>query len=287
MRRRKRMRGGSEKEEALKQLKNAPAESVHRILMELPSKLQMNKDVVLAAVSRKGNARALAYAWPALQKDKEVVLAAVAQNPRSLQFASPALRADREVVLAAVSSSPLLVDLAALWFASPPLRADREVVLAAVSQNGDALQYAAEELKMDQEMVLAAKGFNNTDLVDVMAALKVDRNNFQYVSLNLKGDVEVQGAGPEGAKDEFERAMSRVRREERLRSELANPELWTMKQLRDLARYLAAPPAAVDKIKAVGGRREDSRAAAIDLVVSHLPEGRRGGWVGMPPRWWV
>jgi hypothetical protein len=109
----------------------------------------MNKEEVLAAVSRNGYA--LRDAPPALQADKEVVLAAVLQRPGALLYASPGLQADKEVVLAAVSQQGNT-----LMSASPALKADKEVVLTAVSNNGSALQDASPALKADPEVVLAA-----------------------------------------------------------------------------------------------------------------------------------
>ena len=90
----------------------------------------------------------LTYATDEQRADREVVLAAVAQNGYALRYASVELRADREVVLAAVAQ-----DGDALQFASVELRADREVVLAAVAQYGDALQFASVELRADRYMV--------------------------------------------------------------------------------------------------------------------------------------
>jgi hypothetical protein len=67
-----------------------------------------------------------------LQSDREVVLAAVAQNGRALEHASAELQGDREVVLAAVAQ-----DGHALKHASAELQGDREVVLAALAHDGD------------------------------------------------------------------------------------------------------------------------------------------------------
>jgi uncharacterized protein YdeI (YjbR/CyaY-like superfamily) len=75
--------------------------------------------------------------WCLLLHDKQVVLAAVAQDGLALQFAAEALRADKEFMLAAVAQNGR-----ALYFAAEALRADKQVVLAAVTQNGLALQYA-------------------------------------------------------------------------------------------------------------------------------------------------
>ena len=51
-------------------------------------------------------------------------------------------RADREIVLAAVAQNGC-----ALMFASEALRGDRDVVLVAVAENGKALDYASPELR--------------------------------------------------------------------------------------------------------------------------------------------
>ena len=60
------------------------------------------------------------------------------------------VKADREVVLAAVAQDGL-----ALRHASAGLRADWEVVLGAVPQNRFALEHASAGLKADREFILA------------------------------------------------------------------------------------------------------------------------------------
>jgi len=69
----------------------------------------------------------------------------------ALQFASAELQGDREVVLAAVAENGF-----SLAYVSTEMRGDREVVLAAVARNGGALQYASAELKADREVVVTA-----------------------------------------------------------------------------------------------------------------------------------
>jgi hypothetical protein len=96
--------------------------------------------MMLAAVTSKTSSKnwsPLELASAELQADREVELAAVAQNGRALRHASAELKADREVVLAAVAQ-----DGSALQDASAELRADREVVLAAVAQNEGAMIHA-------------------------------------------------------------------------------------------------------------------------------------------------
>ena len=55
--------------------------------------------------------------------DKDVVLAAVAQNGSALEFAAEPLRADKDVVLAAVTQN-----LSALRFAAATLKKDTDVL---------------------------------------------------------------------------------------------------------------------------------------------------------------
>jgi hypothetical protein len=86
-----------------------------------------------------------------LRADKDVVLAAVAQDGSRLRYAGYEHRADKEVVLAAVTQYGC-----ALIVAADELRADKVVALAAVANNGWALKYAANEHRADKEVVLAA-----------------------------------------------------------------------------------------------------------------------------------
>ena len=76
-----------------------------------------------------------------LGNEKEIVMAAVAQNGRALYYASDKLKNDKEIVMAAVAQKGR-----ALGYASDELKNDKEVVTAAVAQNGDALKYVSEEL---------------------------------------------------------------------------------------------------------------------------------------------
>ncbi|NDB85401.1 MAG: DUF4116 domain-containing protein [Alphaproteobacteria bacterium] len=68
-----------------------------------------------------------------------------------MEYASAELKADRDVVLAAVAQ-----DRVALKFASAELRADRGFVLAAVAEDGMALEYASDELRRDPQLIIKA-----------------------------------------------------------------------------------------------------------------------------------
>eukprot|EP00968_Pinguiococcus_pyrenoidosus_P013213 scaffold1196_cov151-Pinguiococcus_pyrenoidosus.AAC.7 len=139
-------------------------------LQHAPDHLRGDRDVVLAAIAQ--DAAELRLASEELRGDREFVLAAVARNRRAFEFASEELRGDREVVLAAVAQ-----DAAELRFASEEMKGDRDVVLAAVARDGLALQYASKELKGDREVVLVA-------VAHAGPALK-------YASKELQGDHEI------------------------------------------------------------------------------------------------
>eukprot|EP01051_Picozoa_sp_SAG22_P012986 SAG22_NODE_1405_length_4491_cov_3.141849_1_plen_1328_part_10 len=149
-----------------------------------------SKEETLAKIAAGEDAEyAVRDAAPAVQADKEVILAAVAKDPLAMKHAAAELQADVDVwtgkpfvelamacwsdrshVLAAVAQNGW-----ALQHAADELRGDKEVVLAAVANNGYALRFAAEGLKGDREVVLAAVAQNGHALEDAAAGLKVDR----------------------------------------------------------------------------------------------------------------
>lgn len=148
------------------------------------------------------NPLALGHVGCILQIDKELVLAAVRQNGMALAFASPHLKADHQVVNAAVTENGLALEHVAkprslqagflyrpfFWQSSgrssvsywrrgyrqQVTTADRRVVLAAVRQNGMALAHAADALKADGEVVLAAVGQNMGAFALVSEQLPLD-----------------------------------------------------------------------------------------------------------------
>ena len=151
-----------------------------------------NIPLILHIVTTKG--MALAYASRKLQNDRDVVLAAVANNWRALQYAT---YQDDEVVMAAV-----IKNWKALEYASDEMKKYKEVVLAAVNQSGLALQYASVEMKEHKEVVLAAVtnyGFALNDASDglknneevVLAAVKNRGSALFYASPEMKNNLLV------------------------------------------------------------------------------------------------
>ena len=136
----------------------------------LPNKLQLDKEVVLAAVSN--NPEELEIAPSVFKDDKEVVMEAVLGDGSTLQFASPRLKDDKEVVMEAISNAS-----DAFSCASKRLHDDKEVALAAISHNGRYIEYVSERLIDDKEFI--------------MAVLSSNGDYLKYASLNLRDDREV------------------------------------------------------------------------------------------------
>ncbi|CAE7507484.1 unnamed protein product, partial [Symbiodinium necroappetens] len=82
-----------------------------------------------------------------MQKDAEVVSAALAQNLGASRFISRSLLESRTEMLELLARRG-----AALQFALEAFRADHELVQAAVAQDGSALQFASEELRRDSDL---------------------------------------------------------------------------------------------------------------------------------------
>jgi len=115
--------------------------------------LKADKDVVLAAVAQDGDA--LEYAAAALKADKDVVLAAVAQSADALEYASPALQVDRDVVLAAMQNGFVTKFIVFETSASAALKADKDALLAAVAQDGDGSAVEIAYLKAEAAGLIA------------------------------------------------------------------------------------------------------------------------------------
>ncbi|NGX46461.1 MAG: hypothetical protein K940chlam2_01652 [Chlamydiae bacterium] len=161
-----------------------------------------DKEVVIALVAQ--GYLAFRNVPEELRADREVVRAAVAQNGMVFLSISAELQADKEVVMAAVAQNSM-----ALMDASKELRADREVVMAAVAQNGMALMYASAELKVDRGVVMAAVAQNGivlrcvseelqADREVVMAAVAQNGTALQYASKELQAEVVMAAVAQNG-----------------------------------------------------------------------------------------
>ncbi|CAJ1398898.1 unnamed protein product [Effrenium voratum] len=113
------------------------------LLAEISEPLRGCKELVLAAVTSRGTA--LQFASARLRADREVVLAAVSSHCDALQDAAPELKvsSDKEIMMAAVAQDGNM-----LMFAAEPLRNDRQLVTAALLCSGaKVLCHASEELR--------------------------------------------------------------------------------------------------------------------------------------------
>eukprot|EP00929_Paragymnodinium_shiwhaense_P082570 TRINITY_DN43547_c0_g1_i4.p1 TRINITY_DN43547_c0_g1~~TRINITY_DN43547_c0_g1_i4.p1 ORF type:complete len:253 (+),score=44.31 TRINITY_DN43547_c0_g1_i4:51-809(+) len=146
-------------------------------LDEAPEEVRGDQEVVLAALEVSGG-RALCFATPELQADRQLGLFAVKQSQSGhlLKLLRNGLQADYEIVLEAMRTcgyalqyadpslqdDPVIVSVAvgqnpwALEFVSERWKADRALVLGTVEQNGLVLKHADETLRADKEVVLAA-----------------------------------------------------------------------------------------------------------------------------------
>lgn len=151
--------------------------------MGLPTVARADREVVLAAVAQDG--RALQFASELLRADKEVVLAAITQSGFwALKGAGEALRSDKEVVLQAVTKEP-----AAIEFAGDNMKRDTEVVASVVKQQGRLLQHAADNLKADKDIVLTAVRQDPGALEFAAESLKADQEFGLFIQkVFSKGD---------------------------------------------------------------------------------------------------
>ena len=114
------------------------------------SALRNDKEVVLAALANDdGGHTCLEYVSQDLRRDKELVLVAM-RNGGWLEFA-PAFQNDKDVVLESVRRAGV-----SLEFASEACQNDKDIVLVAMRENGYGLQFASEALRDDEEIVSAA-----------------------------------------------------------------------------------------------------------------------------------
>lgn len=158
--------------------------------------LKENPEVVLLAVQQNG--LALQFAHSSLQADRSIVLAAVQENGGALQYVDASLKCDREIVLAAVqnencylSMNPcgLLYPVHPLTLCDPRFLGDKEIVLAAMQT-----EYKDPPTKYRNTPVFGLDSINETLRADpevVLAAMRKNRNNFEYASADLRSQRDI------------------------------------------------------------------------------------------------
>jgi hypothetical protein len=115
-------------------------------LRRLPPELRGDKDIVLAAVKRRG--AALKFAREHLRNESKIVLAAVAQDGLAWRYASATLRGHRPTELDDLGGLGPNPDYG--------VEAARKIAAVAVRQNPSAFKFASAELRSERSLVASA-----------------------------------------------------------------------------------------------------------------------------------
>jgi hypothetical protein len=156
--------------------------------------VEKDKDIVLAAVHQNGMALQFAGEW---NDDIEVVLAACDNTPEAFRFASVRLKDDKELVLHVTKYIAF-----PLAFASLRLRDDPDVVLSTMGKLFSSLDYASDALKDNKLFILKCVQINGrylkyasphmrADKEVVLAAISSQADAFMYASNDLRSDPEL------------------------------------------------------------------------------------------------
>ena len=146
-------------------------------LKNAPAKYRKDRDVVLAAINVYAPC-GLRFADETLQKNRELVIAAVKQHGFAIEYADESFQKDREVALLAALScaegeeSGMIVES----YIDAKFKKDKAFMLEVVSADGSALYHADESLKKDKEVVFAAAKNNGISFMYADESLKADRD---------------------------------------------------------------------------------------------------------------
>jgi len=113
--------------------------------------LQVDVDILKAAVNQKGLALRFARRIDSSDESKQLVEAAIEQNGLALRHATGLFAGDRGLVLKAVAKAGL-----ALRWADDRLKNEEDVVIAAVTQEPSALLHASSKLRKNRNFLLRA-----------------------------------------------------------------------------------------------------------------------------------
>ena len=154
------------------------------MLQYLPSGMRADKDIVMTAVAARGACAAeeyglggiaLSHALGDLNRDREVVLAAVRFCGLALEAASDELKDDREIVRIAVQNYGK-----AFCFASERLRHDRELIMAAVRSAAEIYEDHEEAFFNIVESIPAEQLRADPELVHKIYSLALDADSEYY-----------------------------------------------------------------------------------------------------------
>ena len=159
----------------------------------LPIKFRNDKEIMIAAVNQNPY---VFYSLPSeWQLNKQIAFEVLKQKGDYLQKMDYSLRQDKDLVLVAMETYPY-----AIASASEKLQDDRDVALLAITKDPSTFRFLGKTLKDDKEMVWIAvsAGASINDASDrlrgdrelVLTAINNSRN-FLIISTNLQDDKEV------------------------------------------------------------------------------------------------
>jgi len=168
----------------------------HACLKYLPHKFSCDYQMCLEAARQEGFS--LMYFDLKIREYDEIVLTAVSNRGNALSLATPRQKKDRNIVRTAVNNCGLALD-----YADPSLKCDFEIVSLAVKNRGMALRYAAPELQDCQEIVRLAvqnDGYaissasdrlrDNRELAELAISTYTDA--YKYLSTRLQNDTKIK-----------------------------------------------------------------------------------------------
>lgn len=153
-----------------------------------------NKDMMMAAVGQ--YCPLLAHIDEALRNDREVVTAAIQQDPHALIYAGANLRGDRELTLMAVAGGLEMHNVV------PELLHDKQIVLSAIEVDCKAYGSVPTEMRDDLEVAIAAlkkdgmllehcSGVIRNDCDAVLAAVKKHALSLKYAGSEPRAKKEI------------------------------------------------------------------------------------------------
>lgn len=140
-------------------------------LMYFDFSLRDKDEIVLAAVSSRGNA--LSLATPRQKKDRDIVYAAVRNCGLALDYVDDIWKHDFDLVATAVSNRGM-----ALRYAAPELQDCEEIVRLAVDNDGYAIRSASERLRDHYDLAVRA--------------ITTYTDAYLYLSPRLQADPEIK-----------------------------------------------------------------------------------------------
>ena len=112
-----------------------------------------------------------------LKKNKNVLIAAVQNEPRSFEKLTDDDRNDEEILLAAMASLKARSFYTPFEFASDELKSKKELVLKVLNKNGQSLAHVNDELRKDREVVLEAAKESGYSLQHADESFRKDKEN--------------------------------------------------------------------------------------------------------------